>query len=73
MHSSGLAPGRAGAVSKPPESFKRYVSQYDRWREVARSLRQGIDVEAARDAFRDEANRQASRSKCSDQERRADS
>lgn len=58
-------------MGNPPESFKRYVAQYDRWREVARSLPQDIDVDAARDAFRDEANeRGAVRS---NSERRADS
>jgi hypothetical protein len=38
-------------------SFERYVSQYDIWRDIARSLPMAIDVDAARDALRDEAHK----------------
>lgn len=41
------------------DGFERYCGQIARWREVARSL-QLVDVEAARDAFRMEADRRRS-------------
>lgn len=42
-------------MSSRPTTFERYGSQYETWREVARSLPRPIDVHAARDALRDEA------------------
>jgi len=40
-------------------TFERYCDQLGRWRNVARSLPRDTDVQAARDAFRIEADQRS--------------